>query len=131
MKKKVLKKKRLNANYTDKRGQIIDIVQDEKINSTTIITFKKGAVRGNHFHKKTTQWNYVLDGEVMYYSQIPGKKIDAIKISAGDLTISYPFQRHAFKALKKSRVLVLTKGPRAGKNYEIDTYRLDENPLIK
>lgn len=129
---KKFKKKTLKANYSDKRGQIIDILQDEKINSTTIITFKKkGVVRGNHFHKKTIQWNYVLDGEVMYYSQVPGKKLDKIKISAGDLTVSYSLQKHAFKSLKKSRILVLTKGPRAGKNYEIDTYRLNDKPLVK
>jgi len=131
MNKKFLKKKRLKSNYTDKRGQIIDILENQEINSTTIITFKKGAVRGNHFHKKTIQWNYVLDGEVMYYSQTPKKKLDKVKISAGDFIVSYPFEKHAFKALKKSRVLVLAKGPRAGKNYEIDTYRLTENLLVK
>ena len=128
---KILKKKKLKANYTDKRGQIIDILDNQLINSTTIITFKKEAIRGNHFHKKTIQWNYVLDGKVIYYSQEPGKKLIKTIISAGDLTVSYPLQRHAFKALEESRVLVLTKGPRAGKDYEIDTFRLTGKPLIK
>ena len=50
---------------------------------------------------------------------------------AGDLSVSYPFQKHAFKSLTNSRVLVLTKGPRAGQNYEIDTFRLIKNPLTK
>ena len=33
------------------------------------------------------------------------------------------------KALKDTKLLVLTKGPRGGKEYESDTFRL-ENPLI-
>ena len=130
MLKKNLKKKKLLPSLKDIRGEIIDILENEKINSITIITFKKGAIRGNHFHKKTTQWNYVLDGEIIYYSQEKNKK-NKVKMVAGDLSVSYPFQKHAFKGLKKSRVLVLTKGPRAGKDYEIDTYRLKNEPLIK
>ena len=73
VKKKKLKKKLLPA-FKDKRGEIIDIIDNEKINSVTIITFSKGAIRGNHYHKKTIQWNYVLDGEVIYYSETKKKK---------------------------------------------------------
>ena len=130
MAKKNLKKKKLLPSFKDNRGEITDILENEKINSITIITFKKGAIRGNHFHKKTTQWNFVLDGEIIYYSQERQKK-NKVKMMAGDLSVSYPFQKHAFKGIKKSRVLVLTKGPRAGKNYEIDTYRLKNKPLVK
>lgn len=131
MKSKTYRKKKIKPAFIDNRGEIIDILENEKVNSTTIITFKKGAIRGNHYHKKTIQWNYVLDGEVIYYSRHKGMKLKKVKISAGDLTVSYPFQEHAFLALKKSRVLILTKGPRAGNNYEIDTFRLTEKPLIK
>lgn len=129
MKKKKIKKKIL-PSFIDKRGEITDILENEKINSITIITFKKGAIRGNHYHKRTIQWNYVLDGEIYYYSEEKKRK-ERVKMQSGDISVSFPFQRHAFKALKKSRVLVLTKGPRAGKNYEIDTYRLKNKPLIK
>ena len=129
IKKKKIKKKLL-PNFKDKRGEIIDIIENEKINSVTIITFSKGAIRGNHYHKKTIQWNYVLDGEVIYYSETNNKK-SRVTMRAGDLSVSYPYQKHAFKSQTKSRVLVLTKGPRAGQNYEIDTFRLIKNPLIK
>ena len=128
--KKNQKKKKLLPNFKDNRGEIIDIIENEKINAVTIITFSKGAVRGNHYHKKTTQWNYVLDGEIIYYSEIKNKK-SKVTMKAGDLSVSRPYQKHAFKSLKKSRVLVLTKGPRAGQNYEIDTFRLINNPLVK
>ena len=31
---------------------------------------------------------------------------------------------HAFLALKKTEILVFTQGPRGGKEYESDTYRI-------
>ena len=128
--KKNQKKKKLLPNFKDNRGEIIDIIENEKISAVTIITFSKGAVRGNHYHKKTTQWNYVLDGEIIYYSEKKNKK-SKVTMKAGDLSVSLPHKKHAFKSLKKSRVLVLTKGPRAGQNYEIDTFRLIKNPLVR
>ena len=33
-------------------------------------------------------------------------------------------EKHAIKALKKSEILVFTKGPRSARDYEIDTFRL-------
>lgn len=128
--KKNQKKKKLLPNFKDSRGEIIDIIENEKINAVTIITFSKGAVRGNHYHKKTTQWNYILDGKIIYYSEKKNKK-SKVTMNAGDLSVSHPYEKHAFKSLKKSRVLVLTKGPRAGQNYEIDTFRLIKNPLVR
>ena len=36
-------------------------------------------------------------------------------------------EHHAIKALSYSEILVFTKGPRGGKEYESDTYRLKKN----
>ena len=43
---------------------IIDLIQKEKINAITYITISKGSVRGNHYHKKTYQWNYIIKGQM-------------------------------------------------------------------
>ena len=48
---------------SDDRGEIIDIFSKEPKEHCTIVTFKKNAVRGNHFHKKSIQSAYVLDGK--------------------------------------------------------------------
>ena len=55
-----MKKINLKINFQDHRGKIIDIIENEKINAITLITIKKGKIRGNHYHKKTYQWNYVI-----------------------------------------------------------------------
>ena len=46
--------------HSDNRGYIKDLVENENINAVTIITLTKGAIRGNHYHKETFQWNYII-----------------------------------------------------------------------
>lgn len=116
-------------SFKDDRGEIIDLIENECINAITIITFKKGAVRGNHFHKKTTQWNYLISGKIMLVSQTPNEDIVETIMECDDLTVTGPNERHALVGLEDSKIMVFTKGPRGGKEYESDTYRL-EIPLI-
>ena len=44
----------------------------------------------------------------------------------GDLVASEPMESHALVGVTNCELLVFTKGPRGGKEYENDTYRLDE-----
>ena len=116
---------------TDERGEIIDLLVGESINAVTLVTFKKGAVRGNHVHKETTQWNYVVSGRLRYVSQLPGQKPSEVELGPHDFSVSRPGESHAFTALEEpSELLVFTRGPRSGKEYETDTFRLT-TPLIK
>ena len=117
-------------NFKDKRGIIIDLIEKTQINAITYITQKKNTVRGNHFHKKTIQWNYILSGKVILVTKKgKGKKIKKI-MKKGDLILTEKNERHAIKALVNSEMLVFTKGPRGGKEYESDTYKLTDN-LVK
>ena len=125
-----MKKINLKIAFKDKRGIIVDLIQNEKINSITLITLKKGSIRGNHYHKKTWQWNYVLSGEMRLITKVKNKKISKILLKAGDLAVTFPNERHALVGVKKCRTLVFTKGPRGGNNYESDTFRLAK-PLVK
>ena len=70
-----MKKINLKIAFKDRRGKIIDLIENEKINAVTLITIKKGAVRGNHYHKKTWQWNYIISGKMRLVTKIPNKKI--------------------------------------------------------
>jgi|SRR6185312_10558148 len=110
--------------FKDDRGEITDILCKEPIDDITLITSKKGAVRGNHYHNETVQFNYMLSGLVKLLTQIPGEKVRAVILGPGDLSVSPAGQRHAFVALEDSAFMVFTRGPRGGSNYEQDTYRL-------
>ena len=118
----------LKPAHTDERGVITDLLHDETINAVTIISFTQGAVRANHYHKETYQWNYVLSGTIKIVTQLHQQaKVETI-LKTGDFVVTMPNESHALTALEASELLVLTKGPRGGDNYEHDTFRLD-NPL--
>lgn len=117
------------VSFHDSRGDIMDLLDNEVINAVTIITFTKGAVRANHYHKHTTQWNYVLSGKIRIIAQFPGEKESEMLLGSGEFVATKPNESHALQALEDSEVLILTKGPRGGKEYETDTFRLGI-PLI-
>jgi quercetin dioxygenase-like cupin family protein len=120
----------LPVSFQDDRGKIIDLLENEMINAVTLINFKKNSVRANHYHKKTTQWNYLISGKINFFSQEPGKDVIETIMHKGDFIVSLPNDHHALKALEDSVLMVFTKGPRGGKEYESDTFRL-EVPLAK
>ena len=119
-----MKKIKIKVAYKDYRGEIFDLLENEKINAITLITIRKGAVRGNHIHKKTWQWNYIVSGKMRLVTKMAGKKIKKILLKPGDLALTVPGESHALIGVKYCKCLVFTKGPRAGKKYESDTSRL-------
>jgi oxalate decarboxylase/phosphoglucose isomerase-like protein (cupin superfamily) len=118
----------VTPSFADERGEIIDLIENENINAVTIVTFRKGAVRGNHYHKQTTQWNYLMSGSIRLLSQAPGEDVVEATMAPGDCIVTEPNVRHALIGLADSRLMVFTKGPRGGKEYESDTFRL-ETPM--
>ena len=124
----MIKKKKINQK--DKRGYILDIFVNEPKQHCTIVTFNKNSVRGNHFHKKSKQYSFILDGKLLMYitkvdtNGIIKNKILKKIVKKNDLVIHKPFEAHAFKALTKSTMLAFADGIRGGSNYERDTFRL-------
>lgn len=118
--------RRPQVNYADERGSITDILQKEEIEYITVITSVKGVERGHHYHKKTTQWVYLMEGRMKSLTQLPGEPVVATILEKGDLAVTYPMERHAMIALEDSVFLVFTRGPRGGEDYETDTYRLKQ-----
>ena len=110
----------------DRRGTITDILDGVPVECVTLLTSRKGAVRGNHFHKKTTQYAYVLRGRFRLFTQRDGRPVRSRVVRGGELVITPPLERHAFVALEDSLLLACAHGPRAGRSYEADTYRLAE-----
>jgi quercetin dioxygenase-like cupin family protein len=106
--------------YEDSRGTITDLIE-ENVNSVTKVTFSSGAVRGNHVHKQTTQWTYVLYGSLIAYSEENGEVVSEV-FNEGDFFVSLPNSPHAMKAVDSAAILVFTQGLRAGTEYESDTF---------
>ena len=110
----------INIAHADARGTILDLVV-EQIDAITEITFAEGAIRGNHFHKETTQWTYVVYGEIEAFTILNGLVLSGT-FKSGELFVSKPQEPHEMKAKTSSKILVFTKGPRSGESYHTDTY---------
>lgn len=112
------------SKHEDERG----IIEDLKVGkdwSVTYISFKKGAVRGNHYHKETTQTDIVLSGRLQL--SLP----NSVRfLEAGDTFTIKSGIAHAYKALEDSEMVSTCNGVRIGENYESDTFRLTEKEKL-
>ena len=116
------------GKFSDDRGSITDIFYKANMNHACIITNAAGAIRGNHYHKFTTQYTYILAGSLHYYSkQVDSDQLaDSFTAGPGDMVISAPNEIHAMKASDEGCVfLAFAEGPRGGEDYENDTFRVD------
>jgi dTDP-4-dehydrorhamnose 3,5-epimerase-like enzyme len=115
--------------FEDARGSITDILEDEIVEHVTLITTAKGAVRGNHVHHETHQFVYIVSGALRYVTRDGSGSIERGTAFPGDVLATGPMDAHAIEALEDTTMVVMTRGPRGGREYESDTYRL-EAPLI-
>lgn len=108
--------------FEDERG----IIEDLKVGkdwSVTYISFKKGAVRANHYHKNTEQRDYIISGKLEARA-VYGKSDKTYEMNTGDTITLKPNVKHAYKALEDSEMISICHGVRIGENYEEDTFRL-------
>ena len=115
----------IKTTYQDKRGSITDIVEQIDFNGATMIASKKGSIRGNHYHKKTIQYIYLLSGKLKAKSKKVDESMVEVILQPGDLISHDQLEAHCFEAIEDSLFLVLSSGLRTGKDYEKDTYRLN------
>ena len=109
--------------HEDERGVIQDLLGP--VDAVTEIFTRQGAVRGNHVHEQTTQWTYVVSGSLVVAHRKPGDDLPVQwTAKPGELVVDDPGVAHAWRALEDTVVLVFTRGPRSGANYEDDTRRL-------
>lgn len=116
--------KKIVPVFKDTRGIILDILE-KPVSHIGLVTFKKGAVRGNHYHKKSTQYSYVLGGKIeLTIKKINEKRAKKIILKEGDLTTIPPNMIHAYRAIEDSSMLDLTTYRRGKAGYEKDTVRV-------
>jgi len=114
--------------HTDTRGLIVDIFYNKNINHVALVRSEPNSTRGNHYHKETTQHMLMTKGSLEYWykpldSNEPSKYIVA---NVGDLVSTEPFEIHALKiGPEGNEFVVFSEGIRGGKDYEKDTFRVE------
>lgn len=114
--------------FNDNRGTIADVFYNHALNHVAIITSEPNVIRGNHYHKETTQHMLITKGSLEYWykdfgSDEPAKMYVA---KVGDLVSTKPFEIHGLRICSEgNEFIVFSEGLRGGKDYESDTYRVD------
>jgi len=119
--------KSIKPATTDERGQISDILYKSNFQHAAIIESNRGGlIRGNHYHKQTTQHIFITKGALRYWYQ-PFDKSDGVKsvlVQDYDLVSTPPFEVHALEILEPTQFVVFSDGVRGGDDYESDTFRV-------
>lgn len=112
--------------FEDGRGKICDLVYPANITHVGFISSVAKSIRGNHYHKLTTQHIFIIKGKLKYwYKNQEDTKGEFIVGTVGDLITSSPWEIHAMQMLEDTDFIVMAEGPRAGEEYESDTYRVE------
>src|SRR3989344_7560143 len=116
----------ISPAFQDDRGEIIDIMT-EPVHHVGIVTFKKGSVRGRHYHKESAQMNYILKGRVQLTMKDMTNKNsqpETIVMEERDMITMPENWYHEFIGLEDDSVLLFstTGGRHDSAAYEADTY---------
>ena len=114
--------------HTDERGMIVDLFYNDNIDHVAVVDSQPGVLRGNHYHKKTTQHMLMTKGSLDYWykpvdSDEPAK---VVRAETGTLVTTPPNEIHALIiGAEGNQFVVFSQGARGGKDYESDTFRVD------
>lgn len=121
--------RRLAPVFRDRRGLIFDFIE-APVDHVGMVTFRKGAARGNHFHKTSTQYTVVLQGRIELLTKPAhgrGTRAKKTILEKYDLAVIPPRVIHSYRALTPALLLDCTSRSRKGIGYEEDTVRV---PLV-
>lgn len=116
------------GKFEDNRGTIYDIFYKQSLEHVAIIKSKPNIIRGNHYHKLTTQHILITKGSLEYwYKNLDDDTVAKYeKCEVGDLISTPPYEIHALKILEQgNEFIVFSTGLRGGMDYESDTYRVE------
>ena len=114
--------------HKDHRGLIADIFYNADINHVAIVSSLPDVIRGNHYHKETTQHIFITKGSLEYwYKPVGSNEPPKVYVANyGDLISTEPYEIHTLKiGSDGNEFIVFSSGKRGGKDYESDTYRVE------
>ncbi|MAF37249.1 hypothetical protein CL622_09115 [archaeon] len=114
--------------HTDNRGSIVDIFYKSNIEHVAVINSKPNTLRGNHYHKQSTQHMLMTKGSLEYWYK-PANSNEApqmILAKEGDMVSTFPNEIHALVIRGDgNQFVVFSEGVRGGSDYESDTFRVE------
>ena len=112
--------------HEDNRGRIVDVFFKHNIEHVAVIDSKKGAKRGDHYHKHSVQHMLMTKGSMEYWYKPLNSEENpkCILLKIGDILTTPPDEIHALRFPEDAQFIVFSEGVRGGKDYESDTFRI-------
>jgi quercetin dioxygenase-like cupin family protein len=124
MESKLITIRTVEPAFSDDRGSITDVL-DVPVSHVGLINFTKGAVRAKHYHKQSTQYDYILSGSIRLVVCKPdGSEREDHVLSPGMATEIPPGIVHTYIAEEASAMIDITTLNRLADGYEADTVRV-------
>ncbi len=117
---------KIEPEHTDTRGIIVDLFNGKGIEHVGYISFAKGALRGNHYHKQAREYTYVLSGKIsLFVKNVANEKapVEEHIVEAGHLALIPPYHSHTFLAHENSAILHIADKTREQGALEADTFQ--------
>lgn len=125
---------KISVSTQDDRGTISDVFYKHPIDHVVIIDSKKGALRGDHYHKQSIQHILVTKGSLRYYYRMADEdnsRAKSVVLHQGDMVTTQPFEVHSLEILEDNQFIAFVEGLRGGKDYETDTFRVSPSLIPK
>lgn len=129
-----MKKTKIKIATRDNRGNISDIFYNYPIDHIAIINSKKGAFRGDHYHKFTTQHIFMTKGSLRYYWRKVDEdeaQVKSVVVHEGEMVTTGPYEVHSLEILEDNQFIAFSEGKRGGQDYEHDTFRVSPSLMKK
>jgi dTDP-4-dehydrorhamnose 3,5-epimerase-like enzyme len=119
----------LRPPFVDERGEIQNLV-DAPFGSALVMHSKKGAIRGNHYHKTDFHYCWLQSGRMIYSHRPVGdtRPYQRWVIEPGQLFYTPPMYEHIMEFTEDSVVFAVARNSRTMADYEHDTVRLTSAP---
>lgn len=117
--------KKISPVFSDETKSITDLL-NKPVNHVGLITNEKDSIGGNHYHKLSTQYSYILYGkyEVLLAPWDQPFNVKKIILNSGEMIIIPPKVIHRFKTMEKAVMIDIVTESREGTGYEDDVYRI-------
>ncbi|MBI2136969.1 cupin domain-containing protein [Candidatus Woesearchaeota archaeon] len=91
----------LKEIFSDARGKIESIHSGIPFREMNRFTSEKGAVRGGHYHKESTELIYVVEGKVeLEVRDVKTGKTSKVVLAKDDCLLIEPYEAHSARMLE-------------------------------
>jgi len=97
-------------SHTDPRRTLIQLVTAD-LKQVNLYEAQEGSVLGNHFHKETTEYFYLLQGSIIYNNET--------MLEEGTMFVVYPQENHTLTCLTYVKLMSFLTKPYTETNPDI------------